>query len=96
TTTMKMINRIIEPTSGTISIDGRDVLSLNPNELRRHIGYVIQQIGLFPHMTIGENIAVVPNLLGWSKKRTADRVDELLETVQLSGDFAARYPRQLS
>ena len=81
TTTMKMINRIIEPTSGTISIDGRDVLSLNPNELRRHIGYVI---------------AVVPKLLGWSKKRTADRVDELLETVQLSGDFAARYPRQLS
>lgn len=96
TTTMKMINRIIEPTSGTISIDGRDVLSLNPNELRRHIGYVIQQIGLFPHMTIGENIAVVPKLLGWSKKRTADRVEELLETVQLSGDFAARYPRQLS
>ena len=96
TTTMKMINRIIEPTSGTISIDGRDVLSLNPNELRRHIGYVIQQIGLFPHMTIGENIAVVPKLLGWSKKRTADRVEELLETVQLSGDFAQRYPRQLS
>ncbi|MFJ4036658.1 ABC transporter ATP-binding protein [Microbacterium sp. NPDC090007] len=96
TTTMKMINRIIEPTSGTISIDGRDVLSLDPNELRRHIGYVIQQIGLFPHMTIGENIAVVPKLLGWSKKRTADRVEELLETVQLSGDFAQRYPRQLS
>ncbi len=96
TTTMKMINRIIEPTSGTISIDDRDVLSLNPNELRRHIGYVIQQIGLFPHMTIGENIAVVPKLLGWSKKRTADRVEELLETVQLSGEFAARYPRQLS
>ncbi len=93
---MKMINRIIEPTSGTISIDGRDVLSLDPNELRRHIGYVIQQIGLFPHMTIGENIAVVPKLLGWSKKRTADRVEELLETVQLSGDFRQRYPRQLS
>lgn len=96
TTTMKMINRIIEPTSGTISIDDRDVLSLNPNELRRHIGYVIQQIGLFPHMTIGENIAVVPKLLGWSKKRTADRVEELLDTVQLTGDFADRYPRQLS
>jgi osmoprotectant transport system ATP-binding protein len=97
TTTMKMINRIIEPTSGSISIDGRDVLSLDPNELRRHIGYVIQQIGLFPHMTIAENIAVVPRLLGWSKQKTADRVDELLETVQLDpAVFAARYPKQLS
>ncbi len=97
TTTMKMINRIIEPTSGSISIDGRDVLSLDPNELRRHIGYVIQQIGLFPHMTIAENISVVPKLLGWSKQRIADRVDELLETVQLDpGSFAQRYPKQLS
>lgn len=97
TTTMKMINRIIEPTSGSITIDGRDVLSLNPNELRRHIGYVIQQIGLFPHMTIAENIAVVPQLLGWSKQKTADRVDELLSTVQLDpGTFAGRYPKQLS
>jgi len=97
TTTMKMINRIIEPTSGSISIDGRDILSLNANELRRHIGYVIQQIGLFPHMTIAENIAVVPRLLGWSKSKTADRVDELLATVQLDpGLFARRYPRQLS
>lgn len=97
TTTMKMINRIIEPSSGTITIDGSDVLSLNPNELRRHIGYVIQQIGLFPHMTIAENIAVVPRLLGWSKQKTADRVDELLDTVQLDpSTFAARYPKQLS
>ena len=97
TTTMKLINRIIEPTSGSISIDGREVLSLDPNELRRHIGYVIQQIGLFPHMTIAENIAVVPKLLGWSKARIAARVDELLETVQLEpGTFARRYPRQLS
>jgi osmoprotectant transport system ATP-binding protein len=97
TTTMKMINRIIEPSSGSISIDGRDVLSLNPNELRRHIGYVIQQIGLFPHMTIAENIAVVPRLLGWSKQRTADRVDELLEIVQLdAATFGSRYPKQLS
>ncbi|GAA1217885.1 ABC transporter ATP-binding protein [Rhodoglobus aureus] len=97
TTTMKMINRIIEPTSGSISIDGRDVLSLDPNELRRHIGYVIQQIGLFPHMTIAENIGVVPKLLGWTKKKTADRVDELLETVQLDPrEFAGRYPKQLS
>ena len=97
TTTMKMINRIIEPSSGSIAIDGRDVLSLDPNELRRHIGYVIQQIGLFPHMTIAENIAVVPRLLGWSKQKTADRIDELLTTVQLDpGTFAARYPKQLS
>lgn len=97
TTTMKMINRIIEPTSGSISIDGRDVLSLDPNELRRHIGYVIQQVGLFPHMTIAENIGVVPKLLGWNKKKTADRVDELLDTVQLDPrEFAGRYPKQLS
>lgn len=97
TTTMKMINRIIEPSSGSIAIDGRDVLSLNPNELRRHIGYVIQQIGLFPHMTIAENIAVVPRLLGWSKQKTADRVDELLATVQLDpATYASRYPKQLS
>ena len=97
TTTMKMINRIIEPSAGSITIDGRDILSLDPSELRRHIGYVIQQIGLFPHMTIAENIAVVPKLLGWTKQRTADRVDELLQTVQLEPEtFAHRYPRQLS
>ncbi|MEV4666672.1 ABC transporter ATP-binding protein [Microbacterium sp. LWO12-1.2] len=97
TTTMKMINRIIEPSSGSIRINGDDVLSLDGNELRRHIGYVIQQIGLFPHFTIAENIAVVPKLLGWSKARTAARVDELLNTVQLDpGIFADRYPRQLS
>jgi osmoprotectant transport system ATP-binding protein len=97
TTTMKMINRIIEPSTGSIRINGDDVLSLDGNELRRHIGYVIQQIGLFPHFTIAENIAVVPKLLGWSKARTAARVDELLNTVQLDpGIFADRYPRQLS
>jgi osmoprotectant transport system ATP-binding protein len=97
TTTMKMINRVIEPSSGSIRINGDDVLSLDGNDLRRHIGYVIQQIGLFPHFTIAENIATVPKLLGWSKKRIADRVDELLHTVQLDpGEFANRYPRQLS
>ncbi|GGM94983.1 hypothetical protein GCM10011609_35620 [Lentzea pudingi] len=97
TTTMKMINRIIEPSSGSITIDGQDVLSLDPNELRRHIGYVIQQIGLFPHMTIAENIATVPKLLGWSRERTNNRVDELLRTVQLDpAVFAHRYPKQLS
>ncbi|WP_161887361.1 ABC transporter ATP-binding protein [Marisediminicola antarctica] len=97
TTTMKMINRIIEPTSGSIKIDGKDVLSFDPNDLRRHIGYVIQQIGLFPHMTIAENIGVVPRLLGWSKAKIAGRVDELLSVVQLDpGTFANRYPKQLS
>ena len=97
TTTMKMINRIIEPTAGSIRIDGQEVLSIDPNQLRRHIGYVIQQIGLFPHMTIAENIGAVPKLLGWPKTTTADRVDELLHTVQLDpATFANRYPRQLS
>ncbi|MGV8970472.1 MAG: ABC transporter ATP-binding protein [Microbacteriaceae bacterium] len=97
TTTMKMINRIIEPTSGSIQIDGNEVLSLDPNDLRRHIGYVIQQVGLFPHMTIAENIAVVPKLLGWSKSRIAGRIDELLSVVQLDPKiFAHRYPKQLS
>ncbi len=97
TTTMKMINRLIEPTSGGIRIGGEDVLTMRPDELRRHIGYVIQQIGLFPHMTIAQNIAVVPRLLGWSKSRIADRVDELLGLVGLdAAGFRARYPRQLS
>jgi len=97
TTTMKMINRIIEPTSGSIRIDGQDVLGLPPDQLRRHIGYVIQQIGLFPHMTIADNVATVPRLLGWSRKRTSERVEELLHTVRLDpAQFAHRYPRQLS
>lgn len=97
TTTMKMVNRIIEPTSGEIKIDGKDVLSLDENELRRNIGYVIQQIGLFPHFTIADNIATVPKMLGWSKDRIDARVEELLTTVKLDpAEFAHRYPRQLS
>ncbi|MFM1993499.1 MAG: hypothetical protein RL537_188 [Actinomycetota bacterium] len=97
TTTMKMINRIIEPSSGTIKIDGRDILSLDQNELRRGIGYVIQQIGLFPHMTVAENIATVPKLLGWDKNKIEARVKEMLDVVQLDPSvFAERYPRQLS
>ncbi|MBI5160939.1 MAG: ABC transporter ATP-binding protein [Micrococcales bacterium] len=97
TTTMKMVNRIIEPSSGSIRIDGKDVLSLDPNALRRHIGYVIQQIGLFPHRTIADNIGTVPRMLGWSKARIAERVDELLRTVELDpAVFARRYPKQLS
>lgn len=97
TTTMKMINRIIEPTSGRIILDGEDVTRSDPNLLRRRIGYVIQQVGLFPHMTIAENIATVPKLLGWDKKRIEARVDELLETVNMApGEYRHRYPKDLS
>src|SRR5262249_52394251 len=97
TTTLKMINRLIEPTSGRILINGRDVRQINPVELRRGIGYVIQSIGLFPHLTVAQNIAVVPRLLGWSARSTEKRVDELLELVHLPpGEFRSRYPRQLS
>ena len=96
TTTMKMINRIIEPSSGRIYISGEDVTDKNPDELRRHIGYVIQQIGLFPHMTIADNIATVPKMLGWDKERVSKRVDELLETVHLPNSYRDRYPKELS
>lgn len=97
TTTMKMINRIIEPSSGSIKIDGEDILTLDQNKLRRKIGYVIQQIGLFPHMTIAENVAVVPTLLGWSKDKIRSRVSEMLELVELDpAVFSDRYPKQLS
>jgi osmoprotectant transport system ATP-binding protein len=96
TTTMKMINRIIEPTSGRIFLQGEDVTKVNPDKLRRRIGYVIQQIGLFPHMTIADNIATVPRMLGWEKKRTSDRIDELLETVGIDLSYRDRYPKELS
>ena len=97
TTTMKMINRIIEPTSGRIVLDGQDVTHGDPDQLRRRIGYVIQQIGLFPHMTIAENIATVPRLLGWDGRKIAARVDELLETVRMDPDtYRGRYPKELS
>jgi osmoprotectant transport system ATP-binding protein len=97
TTTMKMINRLIEPTSGQILIGGTDVLKLDADEHRRNVGYVIQQIGLFPHMRIAENIGLVPRMLGWSRRRTAERVEELLEVVGLpAGEYARRYPRELS
>ncbi|MET8993011.1 ATP-binding cassette domain-containing protein [Nonomuraea wenchangensis] len=97
TTTMKMINRLVEPTSGEIRIGGRDVLSLNPDELRRHIGYAIQQVGLFPHLTVAQNIGLVPKLLGWPQPRIAARVEELLALVHLEPSaFHDRYPRQLS
>ena len=97
TTTMKMINRLIEPTGGRILIGDEDVTHKNPDELRRQIGYVIQGAGLFPHYTVGDNIALVPNLLKWDKARTKSRVDELLDLVGLEpGQFRDRYPRQLS
>ncbi len=96
TTTMKMINRIIEPTSGRIFIEGEDVTQADPDKLRRRIGYVIQQIGLFPHMTIADNIATVPRMLGWDKKRISERIDELLETVGIEKSYRGRYPKELS
>lgn len=97
TTTMKMINRLIEPTEGRILVDGQNVMEQDPVELRRDIGYVIQQIGLFPHMTIEDNIAVVPQLKGWDKARTSTRIDELLAMVSLEpSEFRHRYPRELS
>lgn len=97
TTTMKMINRLIEPTSGRIILAGEDVTDQNPDDLRRRIGYVIQQIGLFPHQTIRDNIATVPRLLGWDKTRINDRVDELLHQVGLEpATYRDRYPRELS
>ncbi|MGY1855104.1 ABC transporter ATP-binding protein [Modestobacter sp. SYSU DS0290] len=97
TTTMKMINRIIEPTSGRILLGDDDVTAVDPVQLRRRIGYVIQNVGLFPHQTVRRNVATVPRLLGWDKRRTRDRVEELLELVGLDpATFGDRYPHQLS
>jgi osmoprotectant transport system ATP-binding protein len=96
TTALKMVNRLIPFDSGDIRIDGRSINALPATELRRGIGYVIQQVGLFPHQTIGENIATVPRLLGWPKARTAARTAELLELVGLEAADAKRYPAQLS
>ena len=96
TTSLKMTNRLIEPTSGEILIDGRDVLREDPVTLRRGIGYVIQQVGLFPHQTIADNIATVPKLLGWAAARVQARVAELIEIVGLDPAYAGRYPAQLS
>ena len=97
TTTLKMINRLIEPTSGTIEVDGRDITLQDPVELRRRIGYVFQGIGLFPHMTVEQNIEVVPRLLGWPTKKRKDRAHELLDRVGLpSREFSGRFPDELS
>ena len=97
TTTMKMVNRLIEPTSGRILIGGEDIMAQDPIELRRRIGYAIQHIGLFPHMTVAENVAVVPKLLQWPRDRIEERIDQLLNTVGLEPDeFRDRFPSQLS
>jgi osmoprotectant transport system ATP-binding protein len=97
TTTLKMINRLTEPTAGRVEVDGRDVRSADPVGLRRGIGYVFQGVGLFPHLTVADNVAVVPRLLGWPPGRVAARVDELLEMVHLPpGEYRGRRPAQLS
>jgi osmoprotectant transport system ATP-binding protein len=97
TTSLKMINRLIEPSGGTIAIDGRDTRTYDVNDLRRSIGYVIQQVGLFPHQTVADNIATVPRLLGWTKQRTQARVEELLDLIALPAkDYARRLPSELS
>ena len=93
---MRMVNRMIEISDGDILVGGESVRAKPPAQLRREIGYVIQQIGLFPHQTIGDNIATVPELLGWDKQRIRARVEELLELIGLTGDFRDRYPAQLS
>jgi len=97
TTTMRLINRLIEPTSGRIILEGEDVTDVNPDKLRRRIGYVIQQVGLFPHQTISDNIATVPKMLGWDSPRIKSRVDELLSMVGLEpATYRERYPKHLS
>jgi osmoprotectant transport system ATP-binding protein len=96
TTTMRMINRLIEPTSGTITLDGRDVMRQDPVELRRGIGYVIQSIGLLPHRTVAQNIATVPRLVGWDEGRIEGRITELMEMFHLDPELRERYPGELS
>jgi osmoprotectant transport system ATP-binding protein len=96
TTSLRMINRLVEPTSGRILLDGRDVREGKPAELRRGIGYVIQQTGLFPHRTIEDNIATVPLLTGWKRAKARQRARELMDLVSLDPDMARRYPHQLS
>ncbi|TGY98402.1 ABC transporter ATP-binding protein [Petralouisia muris] len=97
TTLLKMINRLYEPDAGTIIVFGENISTLDPVKLRRRIGYVIQQIGLFPHMTVGDNIAMIPNLLKWEKEKTEARINQLLTMAGLAPEeFKNRYPAQLS
>ena len=96
-TILKLINRLLEPARGRIVVDGRDTRAWDPIALRRHTGYVLQEVGLFPHLTIRRNVSVVPELMGWEAQRVHTRVDELLDLVGLPGsDFAERWPDQLS
>ena len=92
TTTLRMINRLVEPTSGTIRIAGRDVMTMPAHQLRRGVGYVIQQAGLFPHRTVLDNVTTVPRLLGWDKRRRNARAAELLDLVGLDASMAKKYP----
>ena len=96
TTTLKMINRLVEPDGGRVRFEGAVVAELDAPALRRRIGYVFQEIGLFPHMTVGENIGITPQLLGWPRREIEARIAELLDLVELPQDFAARLPRALS
>jgi len=96
TTLLQLINRLAEPTNGTVEVDGADVRAADLIALRRRVGYVFQEVGLFPHMTVAENIAVTPRLLGWDARRRAARVDELLDLVRLAREQRERYPHQLS
>lgn len=97
TTTLKMINRLIEPTGGVIKVAGRDILESDPIALRRSIGYVFQGIGLFPHLTVGQNVGITPRLIGWESERITARVDELLDLVHLPpGEYRERKPSELS
>ena len=97
TTTLKLINRLLEPTGGRVRIDGEDVGALSGPQLRRRIGYAFQQVGLFPHMTVGENIGITPGLLGWAEGKIRDRVDEMLEVIELApAEYRDRMPTRLS
>lgn len=97
TTILKLINRLLLPQAGTVRVEGRATTEWNPIALRRRIGYVLQEVGLFPHLTIARNVGVVPRLEGWPERRVSERVDELLKLVGLEpGSFRDRYPRQLS
>jgi osmoprotectant transport system ATP-binding protein len=96
TTTLKMINRLVEPTAGRVRVEGEDAATLDPHVLRRRVGYVFQGVGLFPHMSVGENVAVPLRLLGWDDGRARERVTELLALVELDGALAPRRPSELS
>src|SRR5262245_42161576 len=96
TTTLKMINRLVEPSAGRVLVEGQDAASLEAHALRRRIGYVFQGVGLFPHLTVAENVAIPLRLLDWDRARVQARVGELLELVELPGDLGARFPAELS